>query len=37
MDYREINELPEWVKLVNRAMKGRLTLEDIDPPREATE
>jgi hypothetical protein len=30
-------ELPEWVKLVNRAMKGKLTLEDMNPLREAPE
>jgi hypothetical protein len=31
MDYREANELPAWAKLVNRAIRGDLTLEDLSP------
>lgn len=30
MDYEE-NEFPAWVKLVNRAIRGELTLEDLAP------
>jgi len=34
---KELFELPEWVKLVNRLLHGRETLEDIRPSREAKE
>ena len=37
MDYREIDELPEWVKLVNRLLHGKETLEDVKPSRRAKE
>jgi len=37
MQYKKVDELPEWVKLVSRAIKGRLTLEDLGPPTGAPE
>ena len=37
MQYKKVDELPKWVKLVNRALRGDLTLEDIGFPREAPE
>jgi hypothetical protein len=37
MQYEKANELPAWIKLVNRALRGDLTLEDVGFPREAPE
>jgi len=31
MDYGTTDELPAWVKLVNRAVRGELTLDDLSP------
>jgi hypothetical protein len=37
MDYRKLDELPAWVKLVNKIIHGNLTLEDLTPAVEAAE